>query len=109
MRYHQVNDAGEIMTGTCQSSPEILNNGKIRLHETWQMDFRRQISRRSILKKYNILTSPVRAGSVFNRNIRLRAKATAEPEIHTCLMHTTNITRPKTCSRTLSGADQIFH
>jgi hypothetical protein len=36
MRYHQVNSNNELMTGTCQSVPEILPNGKIRLHETWQ-------------------------------------------------------------------------
>ncbi|MCH5714728.1 hypothetical protein [Niabella hibiscisoli] len=36
MRYHQVNDRDELMTGTCSSVPEILPDGKIRLHETWQ-------------------------------------------------------------------------
>lgn len=36
MRYHQVNEKGEIMTGICKSKPEILENGKIRLHETWE-------------------------------------------------------------------------
>lgn len=36
MRYHQVNSHGEIMTGICKSVPEILENGKIRLHESWQ-------------------------------------------------------------------------
>ena len=36
MRYHQVNTKGELMTGTCNSKPEILENGKIRLHETWE-------------------------------------------------------------------------
>lgn len=36
MRYHQVNDQGELMTGSCYSTPEILKNGKIRLHETWE-------------------------------------------------------------------------
>ena len=36
MRYHQVNDNGQLMTGICFSKPEILENGKIRLHETWQ-------------------------------------------------------------------------
>ncbi|PSL02342.1 n-acetylglutamate synthase [Cecembia rubra] len=35
MRYHQVNKNGEIMTGTCVSTPEVLPNGKIRLHEEW--------------------------------------------------------------------------
>lgn len=36
MRYSQVNDQGELMTGICTSTPEILANGKIRLHERWQ-------------------------------------------------------------------------
>ncbi len=36
MRYHQVNRQGELMTGICRSRPEVLENGKIRLHETWQ-------------------------------------------------------------------------
>ena len=36
MRYHQVNNKGELMTGICRSSPEIMDNGKIRLHENWQ-------------------------------------------------------------------------
>jgi hypothetical protein len=36
LRYHQVNVRGELMTGVCHSVPELMNNGKIRLHETWQ-------------------------------------------------------------------------
>lgn len=36
MRYHQVNIRGELMTGICFSKPEIMDNGAIRLHETWQ-------------------------------------------------------------------------
>ena len=36
MRYHQVNTKGELMTGICFSTPEILPNGKIRLHEKWE-------------------------------------------------------------------------
>jgi len=36
MRYHQVNSNGQLMTGTCHTVPEILGNGKIRLHETWR-------------------------------------------------------------------------
>ncbi|UBZ13964.1 n-acetylglutamate synthase [Flagellimonas marinaquae] len=36
MRYHQVNELGQVMTGTCFSRPEILANGKIRLYETWE-------------------------------------------------------------------------
>lgn len=36
MRYHQVNNKGELMTGQCQSTPEMLPDGRIRLHETWE-------------------------------------------------------------------------
>lgn len=36
MRYQQINRKGELKTGICHSSPEILPNGKIRLHEKWQ-------------------------------------------------------------------------
>lgn len=36
MRYQQVNTKGLLMTGRCQSKPEVLANGKIRLHESWQ-------------------------------------------------------------------------
>ncbi|XMO87804.1 n-acetylglutamate synthase [Algibacter sp. AS12] len=36
MRYHQVNKKGELMTGTCISTPKINENGKITLYESWQ-------------------------------------------------------------------------
>ena len=36
MSYHHINLDGELMTGTCHSKPEILDNGKIRLHESWE-------------------------------------------------------------------------
>ncbi len=36
MRYHQINSNNELMTGICKSIPEVLPNGKLRLHETWQ-------------------------------------------------------------------------
>lgn len=36
MRYHQVNIDNELTTGVCHSTPEIMPNGKIRLHESWQ-------------------------------------------------------------------------
>lgn len=35
MRYHQINTNNELMTGICFSKPEIMSNGKIRLHEQW--------------------------------------------------------------------------
>jgi len=36
MRYHHINDNNILMTGTCFSTPEVLANGKMILHEKWQ-------------------------------------------------------------------------
>lgn len=51
MRYHQINDKGQIMTGVCQSKPEILPNGKIRLHENWQWTSGDRSSGQSIIEE----------------------------------------------------------
>ena len=36
MRYQQINQNGDLSTGICQSTPEFMPDGKIRLHEEWQ-------------------------------------------------------------------------
>ena len=36
MRYGHVNREGGLMTGTCRSTPELLPDGRYRLHEEWQ-------------------------------------------------------------------------
>lgn len=36
MRYQHLNASGDLMTGKCVSKPEILADGRIRLHEKWQ-------------------------------------------------------------------------
>ena len=36
MRYQHFNKSGELMTGKCFSTPEILRDGRIRLYEKWQ-------------------------------------------------------------------------
>ncbi len=36
MRYQHINTSGEIMTGRCRSTPELLPDGRIRLKEKWQ-------------------------------------------------------------------------
>ena len=51
MRYHQINQEGELMTGTCSSKPELLANGKIRLHETWQWTSGDQSKGQSIIEE----------------------------------------------------------
>lgn len=36
MRYAHVNAGGDLMTGRCRSTPEVLADGRVRLHEKWQ-------------------------------------------------------------------------
>lgn len=36
MRYHHINDKGIIMTGQCKSTPEVLEDGRLRMHEKWK-------------------------------------------------------------------------
>ena len=36
MRYQHLNRNDNLMTGQCVSTPEILPDGRIRLHEKWQ-------------------------------------------------------------------------
>jgi hypothetical protein len=36
MRYQHVNAKGALMTGECRSTPEVLADGRIRLHEKWR-------------------------------------------------------------------------
>lgn len=36
MRYQHLNTTGELMTGRCHSTPEVLSDGRLRLHEQWQ-------------------------------------------------------------------------
>jgi len=36
MRYQHINRRGELMTGICRSTPQLLPDRRIRLHEKWQ-------------------------------------------------------------------------
>src|SRR4051794_16611343 len=36
IRYHHVNNEGKLRTGICFTTPELLPNGKLRLHEKWK-------------------------------------------------------------------------
>lgn len=36
MRYSHVNDLGVLMTGVCATTPEVLPDGRLRLHERWR-------------------------------------------------------------------------
>ncbi len=36
MRYQHLNKNGGLMTGVCKSTPEVLKDGRIRLHEKWR-------------------------------------------------------------------------
>ncbi len=36
MSYQHINQQGELCTGKCFSTPEVLPDGRYRLHESWQ-------------------------------------------------------------------------
>lgn len=36
LRYHHINDSGELMTGVCFTKPELLADGRLRLYEKWK-------------------------------------------------------------------------
>lgn len=36
MRYQHINEAGKLMTGMCTSTPEVLEDGRLRLDEQWE-------------------------------------------------------------------------
>jgi len=51
MAYQHVNTRGEIMTGRCRSTPEVLADGRIRLHEQWQWTSGDESSGESIVEE----------------------------------------------------------
>ena len=51
MRYQHVNRKGELMTGVCTSTPELLPDGRIRMHETWQWTSGGRSSGESIIEE----------------------------------------------------------
>jgi hypothetical protein len=36
LRYQHVNASDELMTGVCRTTPELLPDGRLRLHEKWR-------------------------------------------------------------------------
>ncbi len=36
IRYHHLNVMGQLMTGICRSTPEVLADGRIRIYELWK-------------------------------------------------------------------------
>jgi hypothetical protein len=36
MRYHHINSDGEIMASTCFSTPKVLDDGRLQMHEKWK-------------------------------------------------------------------------
>ncbi|KAJ2962725.1 hypothetical protein NQ176_g10918 [Zarea fungicola] len=51
MRYHHVNTSGALMTGKCSSTPEILSDGRLRMHEVWQWTSGDESSGKSIIEE----------------------------------------------------------
>lgn len=51
MRYQHLNMRGELMTGECISTPEILDDGRIRIYEKWQWTCGEEESGESIVEE----------------------------------------------------------
>ena len=51
MRYQHVDQHGALKTGVCRSTPEILPNGKLRLHESWRWTCGNDETGRSIIEE----------------------------------------------------------
>ncbi len=51
MRYQHFNTDKEFRCGRCVSTPEVLENGKIRLHESWEWTTGRRGSGKSIIEE----------------------------------------------------------
>lgn len=49
--YQHVSDENEILTGKCQSKPEITEEGLVRLHENWQWTCRDHSAGFSIIEE----------------------------------------------------------
>ena len=49
MQYQHVDRDGALMTGYCKTTPEILPNGKLRLHEKWRWTCGHRGKGRSVL------------------------------------------------------------
>ena len=52
MRYHHINLEHQLHTGRCRSRPEILSDGRIRLHEEWQWTSGDLSSGKSIIEEF---------------------------------------------------------
>ncbi len=54
MRYQHVNVRGELMTGRCRSTPELLPDGRLRLYESWQWTSGDQSTGESIVEEIKL-------------------------------------------------------
>lgn len=55
VRYQHINEAGDLMTGLCLSTPEVLSDGRLRLHEAWQWTCGERASGESMVEEILVL------------------------------------------------------
>jgi hypothetical protein len=55
IRYQHVNEASELMTGLCISTPEVLSDGRLRLLESWQWTCGDRASGESVVEEILVL------------------------------------------------------
>lgn len=54
-RYQHINETGELMTGLCISTPEVLPDGRLSLRESWQWTCGDRASGESIVEEILVL------------------------------------------------------
>lgn len=58
MSYQHVNADGGLMTGVCRSTPEVLSDGRIRLHEKWRWTSGDRSSGESVIEEVTAASPP---------------------------------------------------
>jgi hypothetical protein len=53
-RYAHVNASGGLMTGECRTTPEVLPDGRLRLHEEWRWTSGDGSSGRSVVEEIGV-------------------------------------------------------
>jgi hypothetical protein len=52
VRYQHVTGDGELKTGVCRSTPEVLPDGRLRLHESWRWTSEPRSAGESIVEEF---------------------------------------------------------
>ena len=64
--YQHLSDAGELRSGTCESTPELLPDGRVRLHERWRWTSGDRSAGESTIEEVHLPGGAMPAASIAN-------------------------------------------